>query len=89
MDDIHFITPLEFTIEIIALENGVSVHFSDLNTEVEYEWLHHSIDIHSIEREYKNYLDPLDPDDIRPIENESIDLTPVIREEIIMATHSL
>ena len=90
MEDIRFTKVLEFCIEIIAIDGGVSVHFHDLYTEVEYDWVRHEIHIAEIDREYKSHLDPLlDPDDIRPIESTQIDLGPVLREEIIMATHTL
>ncbi len=90
MEDIHFLKPLTFSIDITALDNGVSVLFHDLATEVEYEWAKHTIHISAFDREYKSNLDPLmDPDDIRPIEKWMIDLTPILREEIIMATYSL
>jgi hypothetical protein len=89
MEDITFLAPLEFTIEIRALDTGVSVHFEDLITKILYEWIPHDIRISAIEREFKSELEPLDPDDIRPVEHDSIDLSPILREEIIMAIHTL
>lgn len=86
--DLTFRKPLEFTIRIIALDDGVEVVFESLSTEVVYEGTKHIIQISSFERTFKTHFDPLsDPDDIRPIENMTIDLAPVIREEIIIATH--
>jgi hypothetical protein len=88
MEDIRFLEKLEFSIEIIALDVGVSVFFRDLKTQVEYEGKVYPIEIGEIEREFHSHIDPsIDPDDIRPIEGGNIDLSPVIREEIIMATH--
>jgi hypothetical protein len=67
----------------------VSIVFENLDTIVTYEGMTHEIHISKFERTFKSSLDPLDPDDIRPIEDAMIDLGPVIREEIIMATHTL
>lgn len=56
-----------------------------------YENQKHIIHISGFERTFKAHIDPLeDPDDVRPIENggQTIDLGPVIREEIIMDCHS-
>lgn len=90
--DITFAQPLEFQIRIIALDDGVEVIFDTLQTTVVYEWVKYPIHVGSFEREFKTKIDPLtDGDDVRPIENggQMIDLWPVIREEIIMACHSL
>lgn len=89
MDDVTFIKPLEFSIDLISIDDGISVVFKNLDTEVQYEWISHPVHISEFERTFKSSLDPLDPDDIRPIENMMIDLGPVLREEIIMATHTL
>mgnify|MGYP006888932806 CR=1 FL=1 len=90
MEDIQFLKPLEFQIKIISLDDGVEVIFDDLKTEILYEWQKHSIDIGNFERTFKKYIDPLiDGDDVRLIENMQIDLTPVIREELIIASMSL
>ena len=88
ISDIRFLTPLEFSVRIIALDDGVDVIFDSLSTTILYEDRKHAISIGHFERTYKTHVDPLDPDDIRPIENNTIDLTPVLREEIIMATYS-
>ncbi len=88
IEDVHFLEPLEFSIEIIAMDNAVEVIFKNLSTKIEYEGKIHSITIWNFERTFKVHIDPLDPDDIRPIENTLIDLGPVLREEIIMATYS-
>lgn len=87
MEDLHFTAPLEFRIEIIALDDGVDVIFEQLSTTVIYEGKKHPISVEKFERQWKTRIDPLDPDDIRRIEADSIDLTPVLREEIIMATY--
>lgn len=89
MEDIRFLKPLEFTIELISVDDGITVVFKNLESEVEYEWVSYPIHISEFERSFKSHLDPLDPDDIRPVENSMIDLGPIIREEIIMATHTL
>lgn len=88
LEEITFTSPLEFTIEIVALDEAVEVIFKNLSTTIIYEGKKYPIAIWNFERTFKNYLDPLDPDDIRPIENSLIDLGPVLREEIIMATYN-
>lgn len=90
-EDLFFLKPLDFQIRIIALDNGVEVIFENLSTEVTYENRKHSIQISWFERTFKTHIDPLeDADDVRPIENggQSIDLGPILREEIIMACHA-
>lgn len=90
-DDISFSKPLNFQIRIVALDDGVEVIFDNLSTEVIYEDRKHPIQISGFERTFKTHLDPLeDPDDVRQIGNggQTIDLGPIIREEIIMACHS-
>ena len=87
-EDLSFLTPLEFSIQILALENGVDVVFDTLHTRVAYEWKPYDISIWHFERSFRLIINPLeDPDDVRSIEWDIIDLAPVIREEIIMATH--
>jgi uncharacterized protein YozE (UPF0346 family) len=91
-DDIRFLSPLEFDIRLIALEDGVECIFEKFVVDVEYENKKHHVEITRFDRTWKKYLDPLeDPDDIREInmKNQTIDLAPVIREEIIMACHEL
>jgi uncharacterized metal-binding protein YceD (DUF177 family) len=65
------------------------VIFHDLSTEIEYEGKISKVAIGNFERTFKTQLDPLDPDDVQKIENAMIDLSPVIREELIMATYSI
>lgn len=90
MEDLRFLDKLEFSIEIITLDTGVHVIFRDLFTKVEYSGNTYSIEIPMIERDFYSRIDPSnDPDDIRPIEGGNIDLWPVLREEIIMATHTI
>ncbi len=87
MEDIRFVLPLEFSIKIVALDDGVTVIFEKLQTQVEYEKKKHHVNISDFERIFKKHKDVLDADDVHPIKNNMIDLTPVIREEIIMAIH--
>ncbi len=92
MEDIFFKKPLEFTLQILALDDWVSVVFENLRTEVLYDGKMHSIQIGNFDRTWKKIIDPLlDDDDIRKIDMRSmtIDLAPVIREEIIMTCYSL
>lgn len=86
--DIELIKPLSFEIEIIALDDGVEIVFENLTTTVVYEGRNYPITIGNFSRTFKTHIDPLlDPDDIRPIENTIVDLSGVLREEIIMACH--
>lgn len=90
MEDIIFQWPLIFSIHIIALDDGVEVLFENLYAEVLYEEKQHSVKISNFARTWKKYIDPnTDDDDIWVIDSRAwtIDLTPVIREEIIMACH--
>jgi hypothetical protein len=88
LDDIQFESPLEFTIEIVALDDAVEVLFKNLNCTVVYEGKKQNVSLGNFERTFKTHLDPEDPDDIRPIENTLIDLWPVLREEIIMSVYN-
>jgi len=76
----------------MTLDDGLSVSFENLKTVVVYDWKRHDVRILSFDRIWKNKIDPLeDADDIREIntKNMTIDLAPVLREEIIMACHEL
>lgn len=91
-EDINFREPLQFTVKMMTLDDGLSVSFEKLETVVEYEGKRYNIHISSFDRIWKNKIDPLeDADDVREIniKNMTIDLAPVIREEIIMACHEL
>ena len=90
MEDITFTSPLQFDIQLIALDDGVEAIFDKLVTEVIYEGKKHTISILNFARTWKRVIDSLtDDDDIRQIDMRgmTIDLTPVLREEIIMACH--
>ena len=89
--DITFLAPLEFDIQILALDDGVEVLFEKLDTRVRYEWSDHTVHIARFDRQWKKKKELLDADDIYEIDSHSmmIDLAPVIREEIIMACHEL
>ncbi len=88
--DIRFLTDLDFHIQIMTLDDGVNVTWEYLKTTVEYEWKKQSISLNTFDRLWKNHLEEWDPDDISEIDikNQTIDLGPVIREEIIMACHN-
>ncbi len=91
-EDIRFLAPLDFNLKIIWLDDAVEVVFEKFQTKVEYEGQKHSIKISGFERTWKTHVNPLDdPDDVYQIDskNMTIDLAPVIREEIIMACHEL
>jgi hypothetical protein len=91
-DDITFLTPLEFSIKLISLDDGVQAMFQNLSTRVRYEDREHDVTIWGFDRTWQKHIDPLtDDDDVQRLDIHSmtIDLAPVIREEIIMACHSL
>ncbi len=89
-DDIQFLKPLEFKIKLLVVNDGIHAFFTELSTEILYENKKQKIHISDFERIWKSRIDLLDPDDIYEInmKNATIDLAPVIREEIIMAFHS-
>jgi hypothetical protein len=88
-EDISFLAPLDFRIQIIALDDGVEVLFDVFHTRVHTDEHDHDIDLTPFGRTWKKRQDPLQPDDICLIDtkNMTIDLAPVIREEILMACH--
>lgn len=88
--DIKFLSDLSFHIQIMTLDNGVHVTWSYLKTTVEYEGKKEIISLDEFDRTWKTQLEKWDPDDISEIDmkNRTIDLGPVIREEIIMACHN-
>lgn len=90
-DDIRFIQPLVFKIKLLTVEGGIHAFFEELSTKIIYENKTQKIFIKDFERIWKMQIDPLeDGDDINQIntKNMTIDLAPVIREEIIMAFHN-
>lgn len=89
-EDIQIIGDLSFKIKIIAIEDWISAIFSDLSAHISYEWKQDLIKISDFERQWKKRIDPLDPNDIHEIntKNMTINLKPVIREELIIAFHS-
>lgn len=89
-EDITFLKPLQFTIKIISVDDGIHGIFSDFSTQIKYENKISEIQIPEFERIWKMNIDPLDGDDVREIntKNMSIDLKDVIREELIMGFHS-
>lgn len=90
MEDIIFQAPLDFSIQIIALDDWVEVVFYNLSTVVLYEEKIHTVKIVDFARTWKKSIDTMmDDDDVGLIDAKSwtIDLTPVLREEIIMACH--
>ncbi len=89
-EDIKFVDDLDFQIKIMTLDDGVHVTWSHLKTTVVYEWKKQSINIGEFDRTWKIQKDKEDPDDIGEIDmkSQTIDLGPIIREEIIMAAHT-
>jgi hypothetical protein len=90
-EDLQFLKPLTFQIRLMSLDDGVEVYFEQLETEVKYEWKKHPIHISRFERTWKTHIDPMiDGDDVQQLDTKtmSIDLAPVIREELIMASHT-
>lgn len=85
-EDISFRSDLEFAVSIMTLDDGIYVSWNYLRAIVEYEWKTEQINLGSFDRTWKIKLEESDPDDIREIDmkTQTIDLGPVIREEIIM-----
>ncbi|MDD5377397.1 MAG: hypothetical protein PHH16_04785 [Candidatus Gracilibacteria bacterium] len=83
--DLAFTSPLEFTVKLIALDDGIEVVFEELRTAVQYEGDTHVISLSDIARTFKEQYDPIAPDDVKFVEKGNIDLKEVIYEEILMA----
>ncbi len=83
--DIIFTKPLDFTIKLIALDDGVEVVFENLQAEVQYEDNTHIVSLSDISRTFKEQYDPLAPDDVKFVDKGNIDLKEVIYEEILIA----
>jgi hypothetical protein len=89
-EDIKFLSDLDFQIQIMTLDDGVHVTWNHLNTTVEYEGKKQVINLSEFDRTWKIEREAWDPDDISEIDmrTQTIDLGPIIREEIIMACHN-
>jgi hypothetical protein len=90
-DDIVFKKPLSFEIYIMWLDDRVEVICKNLKTQVVYDGRSHDVSIGEFEREFKLKREPGDPDDIGEIDSHgmTVDLAPILREEIIMACYTL
>lgn len=90
-EDILFKRPLSFDIQMVWLDDRVIITCKNLKTKVLYEEKMHDVNISEFEREFKLKRDQYDPDDIGEIDSHgmTINLAPVLREEIIMACYSL
>lgn len=82
--DLEFTQTLNFTIKLIALDDGIEVVFEALQAEVEYEGNSHVVTLSDISRTFKEQYDPIAPDDIKFIEKGNIDLKEVLYEEILI-----
>lgn len=82
--DLEFTKPLDFTLKLIALDDGVEVVFEALQAEVAYEGNSHVVTLSDIYRTFKERYDPIAPDDIKFIEKGNIDLKEVLYEEILI-----
>ncbi|MBX9809939.1 hypothetical protein K2X92_06120 [Candidatus Gracilibacteria bacterium] len=89
-EDIKFLADLDFQIQIMTLDDGVHVTWNHLKTTVEYEGKKQIINLGEFDRTWKIQRETGDPDDISEIDmrTQTIDLGPIIREEIIMACHN-
>lgn len=85
--DIETLSPLSFELTLITLDDGIEAIIRNLSVKVRYETVKHSVVVDEVARTFKTEFDPLATDDVRFVnkKNMSIDLTPVLREEIIMA----
>ena len=88
-EDIVFTKPLSFRIKLIALDDGIEAIFETIDTEVEHEGLSREVHIENVARTFKEWFDPLAPDDIKFIEskNKTIDFKDVLREEILISLY--
>lgn len=89
-EDIIFQDDLAFSLKILTLDDGIQVTITNLQTTILYENKTTPIAIAEFDRIWKLQKDPiLDGDDIGQIntKNMTIDIAPVLREEIIMHFH--
>lgn len=86
-EDVETLSPVSFELTLITLDDGIEAVIRNLNAKVRYETVVHDVEIDEVARTFKTEFDPLATDDVRFVnkKNMSIDLTPVLREEIIMA----
>ncbi len=86
-EDLELLSPLSFELTLITLDDGIEAVIRNLQTKVRYETVKHDVTVEEVARTFKTEFDPLATDDVRFVnkKNSSIDLTPVLREEIIMA----
>lgn len=86
-EDLEILSPLSFELQLIALDDGIEAVIRNLNAKVLYETVKHDVSVEEVSRTFKAEYDPLAPDDVRFVDKKrsSIDLGPVLREEIIMA----
>lgn len=66
--DITFVSPLSFTVKLIALDDGIEVVFAILQAEIEYEGNTHTVSLSDVPRTFKEQYDPLASDDIKFID---------------------
>lgn len=85
--DVEALSPLSFELTLITLDDGIEAVIRNLDVVVRYETVEHHVLIEEVARTFKTEFDPLATDDVRFVNKKgmSVDLTPVLREEIIMA----
>ncbi len=86
-DDLEIIGVLRFELSLISREEGIEAVIRHLETTAIYEWKKQDVHIEEASRSFVTTADLLAPDDIGLIHahDKTIDLTPIIREEIIMS----
>ncbi len=86
-EDVETLSPLSFELTLITLDDGIEAIIRNLSAKVRYETVKHEVAIDEVARTFKTEFDPLATDDVRFVnkKNMTIDLTPVLREELIMA----
>lgn len=86
-EDLELLSPLAFQLQLITLDDGIEAVIRNLSAKVRYETVKQDVAIAEVSRTFKTEFDPLAPDDVRFVDKKrsSIDLGPVLREEIIMA----
>lgn len=84
------LTPLVFELRLTTEEDSITATFLHLYVRVRFASQTVEVDLHDIDRIFKPRILPSDPDDIRPIDmrNQTIDLLPVLEEEITIFCHA-
>ena len=85
-EDLRFVSPLDLSIKVIGLDDGICVIFQHLQATVEYEGEQKEVTIEGIERTFKETVSPDHTNDIKYVDmkHSVVDLSEIIREEILL-----